>query len=237
MAQTLSSIANRQSKVTEQTKAETNHFLDYCRTHPDARVRFIASDMILTLHSDGSYNSEPGSKSRAAGHWYLSNKGNHNLSNGAIMTLSKIINFLMSSAGETEAATAYLNCKAALPLRIALEEMGHPQPPTPLCTDNNTANGIINGIFKQDRSKAIDMRFYWLVDRVQQGQFNVCWDSGKKNLADHFTKHHPPTHHKQVRPICAHSKDSPRSFQGCVERLGRLARAGSNCHAPAAPAA
>ena len=67
-------------------------------------------------------------------------------------------------------------------------QQGHKQPATPIITDNNTASGIINGIFKQYRSKAIDMRFYWLGDRFKQGQFKVYWESGKKNLADSFTK-------------------------------------------------
>ena len=86
-------------------------------------------------------------------------------------------------------------------------------------TDNNTASGIINGIFKQDRSKAIDMRFYWLVDRVKQGQFKVYWASGKKNMADFFTKHHPASHHRKMRCVYTHTKDSPSSLQGCVELL------------------
>ena len=30
------------------------------------------------------------------------------------------------------------DCKAAIPMRIALEEMGHPQPKTPAVTDNTT---------------------------------------------------------------------------------------------------
>ena len=49
-------------------------------------------------------------------------------------------------------------------MSTTLEELGHPQPPTPIKTDNTTANGIINGTVKQQRSKAIDMRFYWLKD-------------------------------------------------------------------------
>ena len=48
---------------------------------------------------------------------------------------------------------------------------------------------------------------------------------------------HPTSHHKKVRPIYVHTKESPKTFQGCVERLGWLARAGSNCHASHAPAA
>ena len=75
--------------MTEDVKAECNHFLDYCHTHPDAKVQYLASDMILALHSDGSYSFEPDSKSRAGGRFYLTNKGNYNLSNGAVTTLSK----------------------------------------------------------------------------------------------------------------------------------------------------
>ena len=44
--------------------------------------------------------------------------------------------------------------------------MGHPQPLTVICTDNKTACGIVNGTMKEQHSKAIDMRFHWLKDRV-----------------------------------------------------------------------
>jgi hypothetical protein len=86
-------------------------------------------------------------------------------------------------------------------LRITCEELGHKQPATPMRTDNNTAEGIMNGTIKQNRSKAIDMRFYWLKDRVEQGQFRIYWEPGHTNLADYYTKHHPPSHHKSVRPV------------------------------------
>ena len=44
----------------------------------------------------------------------------------------------------------------------------------------------------------MDMQFKWLLDREQQGQY---WRPGKTNLADYFTKHHPPAHHRNVREI------------------------------------
>ena len=34
----------------------------YCSTRPDAVVRFMASEMILALHLNASYLSEPGAK-------------------------------------------------------------------------------------------------------------------------------------------------------------------------------
>jgi hypothetical protein len=45
-------------------------------------------------------------------------------------------------------------------------------------TDNTTATGYSNGTIKQKRTKAMDMRFYWIKDRVKQGQFNVYWGPG-----------------------------------------------------------
>ena len=94
--------------------------------HPDAVVRFMASEMILALHSYASYLSEPGAKSRAGGHFYLKDKTDRESNNGAVLTLSKIVKHVMSSASEAETAALFLNCKAAIPLRITLEEMGHP---------------------------------------------------------------------------------------------------------------
>ena len=59
------------------------------------------------------------------------------------MTLSKIIKHVMPSASEAETAAIFYNCKAALMLRVSLEEMGHEQPKTPVTTDNTTAHGLI----------------------------------------------------------------------------------------------
>jgi hypothetical protein len=72
----------------------------------------------------------------------------------------------MSSAAKAEFGTLLHNGRAACSHYMCLEELGHPQPPTPLVTDNITAAGIPNDTIKQKRSKAMDMRFYWIRDRV-----------------------------------------------------------------------
>jgi hypothetical protein len=51
--------------------------------------------------------------------------------------------------------------------------MGHEQDSTELKNDNTTADGIINNTVQQKLSKAMDMRLYWVKDRVEQDQFNV----------------------------------------------------------------
>ena len=45
----------------------------------------------------------------------------------------------------------------------------------------------------------MDMRFYWIKDRVQQKQFHIYWKPGKYNKANYFTKHHPALHHQNIR--------------------------------------
>ena len=79
--------------------------------------------------------------------------------------------------------------------------MGHWQPATLLETDNGTANGVINNTMKQKESEAIDVQFRWLRDQTKQGQFCVCWDSGKHNFDNFCTKCQPVAHHKLNGPI------------------------------------
>ena len=54
---TLSKIASRQSSATEDVAEAVTQLLDYVATHPNAGVRYVASDMVLNLHSDASYLS------------------------------------------------------------------------------------------------------------------------------------------------------------------------------------
>jgi hypothetical protein len=77
--------------------------------------------------------------------------------------------------------------------------MGHPQPQTPIQPDNLTAEGVINSWVRPKRAKLMDMQIDWFLDRQQQGQFKIYWKPGKTNIADYFTKHHPPAHHQNVQ--------------------------------------
>ena len=68
-----------------------------------------------------------------------------------------------------------------LPLRVTCAELGRYQPATPMRTDNNTVSGIINGTLKQARSKAIDMRFYWLLDSIIPLNNNLKYTGSKES--------------------------------------------------------
>ena len=77
----------------------------------------------------------------------------------------------------------------------------------------------------------MDKRFYWLQDRVEQGEFRVFWATENHNLVDYFTKYHSPATHKQLRPIHPYIKDkSPSSLQGCIELLTSTDRPSARPH-------
>ena len=58
LAAALSAIAARQSQGTEAVIEACRQLLDYAATHPNATIRYCASDMILALNMVGLYLSE-----------------------------------------------------------------------------------------------------------------------------------------------------------------------------------
>ena len=217
----LNELASQQAKGTEQTIEAVLHFLNHAATHPDAEKVHKASDMALAAGSSAACLAAPVARSRAGGFHCLGNRDG-SLLNGSVAVVAKTIKNVMASAAEAEVGTLLASAQLAAPARATLEELGFPQPATPVKTDNSTANGVMNGTIKQQRSKAIDMRFCWLKDRAEQGQLRICWATGDENWADCFTKHHSPTHHRTLRPCYLKEQDSPADLQGCLERLNRV---------------
>ena len=200
MLAALSTIASQQANPTEQTMQKVTQFLDYSATHRDAIITYIASDMVLATHSDASYLSESNARSRAGGHFFISNNATYPTNNGSVLTVAKIIKSVMSSAAEAELSALFINCREAIPSRQALSKMGHKQPPTPMQTDNTTAHGFVTNNIASKRLKSMDMRIHWLRCRALQGQFRHYWRPGLTNLGDYVTKHHAEIHHRTVRP-------------------------------------
>jgi len=94
--------------------------------------------------------------------------------------------------------------------------------------DNKTATGIANDTVKKQRSRSMEMRFFWVTDQVKNGTYLIQWHPGQENLADYFTKHFDGKHHQEVRPWYLHMHNSPRhlpravapsTLRGCVGTL------------------
>ena len=227
---TLSELASEQSTATENTLKKCKQFLDYMATHPDAAIRYHASDMILNVHSDASYLSAKDSKSRASGYFFMGSlprDGQPIKLNGAISIICSILKFVASSAAEAELGALFLNAKEARIMRLTLHELGHPQPPTPIHVDNSTTVGIVNNTVKRQKSRSMEMRYFWLLERHVQKEFNFQYQPGQENLADYQSKAHLGSHHVSVRPFYILTPDSPRFLpraarpsvrRGCVDK-------------------
>jgi hypothetical protein len=130
--------------------------------------------MILHIHSDASYLSVSNARSFLGGLFFLGNKSpEQDKLNRSILNVAAVIKNVVASAAESEVGASFHNAQSGALLRVTLTELGHTQPPTPLRADKSTALGISNETIKQKISKAMDMRYHWLTDRVRQKQFDV----------------------------------------------------------------
>ena len=200
-------LSASQAAPTTKTKDATIMLMDYLSTHPQAKIRYKASDMQMYVDSDAAYLVAPKSKSRIGGYFYLSNQYNkHDKTpspplNGPIHIEYQVLKHVVTSAAEAETSGIFLNIKTAIWIRRMLEVLGHPQQIIPIKTDNSTAEAFSNSTLKERRSKAWDMRLYWIQDRVHNKEFYVYWQAGAENFADYFTKHFSPQYHQTIRPI------------------------------------
>ena len=214
----LSAIASAQSEPTKETMTRCKQFLDYAATHQDAIITYKKSDMVLVVHSDASYLSEPKACSHAGGHFFLLSDTADPENNGAALNLAHLIKAVMSSAAKAKLGALYINAREAIPQRHVLEELGHKQPPTPMRMDNSTTLGVVNNNTQPRRTKAMDMRFHLLRCHESQQQFHFFWCPGQTNRADYWTKHHCAAHHKQLRPKILIPKSILDALRASVKR-------------------
>ena len=145
---------------TKNTLKRVHQLLAYMATNPDAIVRFRASDMILSLQSDASYLSTPKVRIRAGGYFFPVSLPKHGMPiqrNDAIHVNCTVLKLLAVSATKGELGALFHNAQQAKIIRLTLQEMGHPQPATPIYIDNTTAVGIVNSTIKRQRSRSMEM--------------------------------------------------------------------------------
>ena len=85
--------------------ARVTQFLNYMATNPDAVIRFYASETILNVHSDASFQTASIMRSRAGGYFFLGSIPTDNTQiklNGNIHVTSTVIKLVASSAAETK---------------------------------------------------------------------------------------------------------------------------------------
>ena len=142
--------------------------------------------MQLAIHPDASYLSVSHTRSRASGVHFLRevppNPNNPEdfvpIVNGILLVLCKIMRNIMVSAAESGYGTIFVNAQTDVPTRTTLTVMGQKQGPTAIQVENSTTVGISTNEFLQKKSKAMDILFYLINRRIEQGQFRVIWILG-----------------------------------------------------------
>ena len=197
-------LGSIQAAPTKADMTKLDRLLQYASTHRHNGVRFYASDMIYRMLSDASYLCRPRAKSVYGLIGYL---GLLEWINGPIFCTSKMISCVVASAAEAELAGGFQAAQIGAQHRLTLQDFGYPQPPTSLRMDNTVALGIASGKTNGKRSKSMDMRFFWLADRVRQKQFYCDHIKGRWNAADFFTKALPKHKFYQFYPYVAINMD------------------------------
>ena len=170
----ISAIAAQQAKPTADTLAKTKHLLDYLASQEEAILTYSASNMVLAVHSDAGYLNKANARSpgqEAISSYQIIQFTPPN--NGALLNVAQIIKNVMSSAAEAKLGALFICAREAVYIGQILKEMGHPQPPTPIQTDNSTAEGVVNSKIQPKRTNAMDMRFHWLRDRETLKQLRI----------------------------------------------------------------
>jgi hypothetical protein len=136
-----------------------------------------------------------------------------------------IMKFVMASAAQAELGALYHNCQTGIIFRLTLVKMGHTQPRAPAHYNNATAVGIANNSIKRQCSGSMEMRFFWVGDKIAQNMYDLSWHPGQDNLADYQSKHHLGSHHANVILWYLHMEKSlgqlpraqrPSTLKGCV---------------------
>ncbi len=88
--------------------------------------------------------------------------------NGAFHVDSSIVKFIIASVVKAEPGAFFHNCQKGIVFCSILEDMGHPQPKTPVHCDNATAVGITDSTITRRRSRSMEMRLFWISSKVAQ---------------------------------------------------------------------
>ena len=55
----------------------------------------------------------------------------------------------------------------------------------------------------------MEMRFFWVGDKIAQEMYDLKWHPGQENLADYQSKHHIVSHYTVVCPWYLNMENSP----------------------------
>ena len=139
-------------------------------------------DIHLKAYCDAAFADELVSRYSTAGHVIF-------VAGGPIYWTSKRQTLVTLSITEAEFINLTPTGCSILWIKALLEELGYSQiAPQLLFTDSANAMAIALNPFEKQRTRHIDIRYKWVIDKVAKGEFVIQHVDTKNQIADGLTK-------------------------------------------------
>jgi hypothetical protein len=150
-------------------------------THQHALTLGGSSPLVLTGYSDASWSDDQSDRRSTQGYVFT-------LGSGAISWRSTRSSSVSLSSCEAELYAGTMAAQEARWLSFLLAELGYPQTPLTLYCDNKSTISLAENPVFHNRSKHIELRYYFLRELVQRGHLVLRHVASAVNPADIFTK-------------------------------------------------
>ena len=222
-----SKAASRQANPTKELMRDVDRIFAYLKKYPNLGVTYHASDMVLMAHTDASFDSERGSRSRSGAIYHCGRKNSPGFINGPIEVSSKIQKTISVSSAEAEYIALFECALRMVYLKKLCELFGHAQKSSLIACDNTCAVGLANGTVADAKTKHVRRKFHWIREAVAEDEFEVYWEAGVKNVADFFTKYHNSVDHHKFTSLLMTDMDAMMNtklakMERVCQRPGRL---------------
>ena len=179
----VSFLCTRVSKPDVDDRYKLRRVLQYLRSTPDLHLTLECSNLAdLCWHVDASYAVHPDLKSHSGGVFIMGK--------GAVISGSSKQKINTKSSTEAELVGVDDFMGRVLSTRYFIEAQGYNVGPTTIYQDNKSAillenNGMASST---KRTKHINVRYFFVTDRVEKGEVTIDYCSTDKMIADFFTK-------------------------------------------------
>ncbi len=184
--------------------------------------------MIINVYLDVSYLFESDACSWACGHFFMgwsAKDGNPIKLNGAFFYLMHHTAICCCICRGSWTQQPILKLQRGHDFLPYIGRIRTPAPNFQVHCENTTAIGVANNSVKRQHLWSMEMRYFWVCDKIAQDAYDVKWHPGQENLADYQSKYHPGVHHHAICLWYLHTKYSPlvlpratrpSTLKGCV---------------------
>ena len=213
----VSFLTTRVQDPTEDDLKKLNHVLRYLKSTCDLQLILECNDITqVTCYVD-------------AAHYVHSDGKGHSgviltMGKGAIYNSSRKQKLVSKSSTEAELIAISDGLSQAIWMRNLLKEQGYEMKPIKLFQDNQSTITLIKkGKSTSERTRHVDLRYFFVADRVKSKEVQVEYKPTKDMLADLHTKPLQGSLFRQMRgEVMNTTYDHVTPLRGCVEKKVRL---------------